>query len=121
MNKKVAAAVIFCFLTGCASQGRVIDLQQVKQIQEGVSTEADVQRLLGAPYAKSLSSDGKIIMQYIHTVSKTKGSTFVPVVGLFKGGVNIRQETLSVLIGADGKVEKYTYNEGGDEIKTGLV
>ena len=108
-------------LAGCATSGTKIEQDQISKIKEGVTTEQEVTALLGSPFSKTLTSDGKTIMMYLYTKTQTKASTFIPVVGLFKGGMDMKQQTLSILIDQNGKVEKYTFNDADNEIKTGLL
>ena len=82
----------------CASTGKTIDQDKLSQIKEGVSTKEDVIKILGKPEMINLNSDSKQMMTYYHFNYKTRGSTFIPVVGLMTGGGNMKQEMLQVLI-----------------------
>jgi outer membrane protein assembly factor BamE (lipoprotein component of BamABCDE complex) len=108
-------------MAGCATSGRAIDQNRVEQIKEGVTTEQEVIQLLGTPYMKTLDSNGKVIMLYQYTKVKNRASNFIPVVGLFNTKMDMQQKMLTVLVGKDGKVEKYTFNDSNSEIKAGLL
>jgi outer membrane protein assembly factor BamE (lipoprotein component of BamABCDE complex) len=114
----IALAII---LTGCATSGRLIKTDLLAQIKEGVTTEAEVIRLLGAPQTKTLDSNGKTIMLYYYTKAKTRPSTLIPYVGLLTGGMDMRQQMLTILLDQHGIVEKYTLNDSETPINTGLL
>ncbi len=107
-------------LVGCATVGKPIDQNKTSQIKEGVTTEQEVISILGNPYMKTLSSDGKIIMLYQYTKVKNRASNFIPVVNIFSSGMDMQQQMLTVLINKDGKVEKYTMNDSNTAINSGL-
>jgi outer membrane protein assembly factor BamE (lipoprotein component of BamABCDE complex) len=109
------------FLIGCATSGRKIDPGKLSQIKEGITTEAEVVNSLGAPWMKTLGSDGKTTMLYQYTKVKNRAANFIPVAGLLAGGMDMRQQMLTVLIGKDGKVEKYTMNDADTLVNSGLL
>lgn len=121
MKKPIVLLLVAVLIAGCATSGKAIDQNKVTQIKEGVSTEQDVIQLLGNPYMKTLGSDGKIIMLYQYTKVKNRASNFIPIVGLLNSGMDMQQKMLTILIGNDGKVEKYTLNDSNSEIKSGLL
>ncbi|MFH1396985.1 MAG: hypothetical protein ABIH27_00350 [Candidatus Omnitrophota bacterium] len=110
----------FFSLVGCATVGIPIDQNKTSQIKESVTTKQEVIAILGKPYMKTLSSDGKIIMLYQYTKVKNRASNFIPVVNIFSSGMDMRQQMLTVLINKDGKVEKYTMNDSDTAINSGL-
>lgn len=107
-------------LIGCATSGSRINMDNLSRIREGETTKTEVVALLGKPWMVSLTSDGKTILMYQYTKAKTKAVTFIPVVGLMKGGMDINQQILQILFDADDVVEKYVFNDSGSEIKTGF-
>ncbi|MFA6130186.1 MAG: outer membrane protein assembly factor BamE [Candidatus Omnitrophota bacterium] len=119
--KKLILLSTLVFLVGCATVGKPIDQNKISQIKEGVTTEQEVVDILGSPYMKTLSSDGKIIMLYQYAKVKNRTSNFIPVVNIFSSGMDIRQQMLTILINKDGKVERYTMNDSNSEINSGLV
>lgn len=121
VKKATFLILVFCLICGCATSGNKIDQNKVTQIKEGVTTEQEVIKILGTPYMKTLSSDGKTIMLYQYTKVKNRASNFIPVVNLMTGGMDMRQQMLTVLIGQNGKVEKYTLNDSSSAINSGLL
>lgn len=120
MKTTLSILITAALLAGCASAGRPIAQQNVSQIKTGVTTETDLVRLFGPPNSKSLSSEGKTLMMWVYSESQVKGTTFIPIVGAFAGGVNSRTQTLQVLIGRNGKVERYVTNDSPIEARSGI-
>jgi len=121
MRNIFTMVLIVLVLTGCASVGKKIEQNKVQQIKEGVTTEQEVIELLGKPFMKTLSSDGKVIMIYQYTKVKNRIENFIPVVGLLSGGMDMRQQMLTILIDKNGNVEQYTFNDAESEINSGLL
>lgn len=120
--KRYSILIFFLImLTGCATVGKKVDQDKLGQIKEGVTSEQEVIRLLGNPYMKTLSSDGKTIMLYQYAKVKNRAANFIPVVNIFAGGMDMRQQMLTVLIGKNGKVDKYTMNDSNNAINSGLL
>lgn len=113
-------SLIVC-LAGCATAGKELDVNKLSGIQKGITTEREVQGLFGVPQMKSLNSEGKIIMLYHFTKVKSNAANFVPVAGLLVGGMDMRVQTLSVLVDKEGKVENYTLNDSQTDINSGLL
>lgn len=120
MKRWLGVFLIAFFMCGCATTGKRIETEKVQQIKEGITTEKEVIDILGSPYMKTLGSDGKIIMVYQYTKVKNRAQNFIPIVGLLAGGMDMDQQMLTVLIGKDGKVEKYTFNDSNSPINSGL-
>ena len=118
--KQLVIVVLSLFIIGCASVGTKLDQNKVQLIKEGITTKNEVIELLGNPYMITLSSDKKEILMYQYANAKTRPSTFVPVVGLFNGGVDMDQQMLQVLIDEKGIVEKYTFSMSKTPVNTGL-
>ena len=99
------------FLSGCVSMGNKIDQEKISKIQEGITTEAQVVELLGSPYGKSVTDDGKVKMDYVFLRMEPKARNFIPIIGLLFTSMKTEKQTLQILIGKDGKVEKQTLNK----------
>ena len=106
-------------LAGCASAGNKIDPDAVSKIEKGVTTKAQVIALLGNPMSVSLLGDGREMLFWSYARTRLKGATFVPVVGLFKGGSNTNTNAVQVLLNKDKIVEDFTSNDSTIESKMG--
>lgn len=121
MKRGLGVFLIALFMCGCATTGTRIETDKVQQIKEGITTEKEVIDILGSPWQKTLGSDGKTLMVYQYTKVKNRAQNFIPIVGLLAGGMDMDQQMLTVLIGKDGKVEKYTFNDSKSPINSGLL
>jgi hypothetical protein len=86
--------IAWLFLLGCATTGRPFDSRRVAQIQTGVTTREQLFEWFGEPQMKSVTTEGKTNFMWHHT--KT---------GALSG---LKQQALSVIVGANGKVEQYS-------------
>ncbi len=118
---KKAFLLLLIFLPGCATCGKIIDQDKISQIKQGTTTEQEVIQLLGNPYMKTLNSDGKTIMLYHYAKAQNRATNFIPVVNILAGGIDMKQQMLTVLIGKDGTVEQYTFNNAETPINSGLL
>ena len=119
---KKLLTVLLCFgLLGCATTGTRIEQDKVKQIKEGITTREEVIALMGKPFMQNLTSDKKIIMMYQYAKVKNRASNFIPVVNVFAGGMDIKQQILQILINENGVVEKYIFTDSNSPINSGLL
>ena len=84
----------------------------------GVDTAATVTAKLGRPNATYHLSDGTVTMAYVKIRSHVKGSSFVPVVGLFAGGASARYATKTFIFGPDGLLKSFSDGEATAECST---
>ena len=114
-----AAIAILPFVgPGCASVGQKVDQTAVDRIQKGVSTKADVRRLIGDPNKVSKDSSGVETWKYEYAHAQVKGATFIPIVGMFAGGTRTQTQDTEVKF-KDGVVSEYTTSYGGTEVTEG--
>jgi outer membrane protein assembly factor BamE (lipoprotein component of BamABCDE complex) len=76
--------------------------EKLSQIKEGVSTKADVIRLLGQPTSVSKDSDGSEVLRY----TSTQYPALMGVVGAWKA------QSIEVQVDKAGVVQKYQVWEG---------
>jgi len=119
--KKYLFLVVFTScLSGCATTGTNVSEKQTAAFQVGVATESDVEGRLGSPQTKETDSSGTIKIGYVFAKASYKASTFIPVVGLFTGGLNEETNTVYFTFGSDGKLQKTSTQAGKIDVKTGL-
>lgn len=121
MKNRIPSALLALTLAGCATSGRKIDQTAAAQIQQGVTTKAEVRQLLGAPDSIIQTGDGAEWWTYSYTRASSRPSSFVPVVNLFAGGVDVQQQTVQVEFDGAGVVKTYAASQGASEVNTGLV
>ena len=104
--KRVGLA--FCLavilVSGCASHGVQVSQEKASQFKIGVATESDVIASLGQPTGTVSSSDGRLIT-YTGATAQVRGATFIPIVGLFAGGHDVKASSTSFKFGKDGKLK----------------
>lgn len=106
-------------LLGCASAGVKIDRSATENIRKGVTTKAQVIALLGAPSSDSLTGDGREMMIWSYAHTRVKGTTFIPVAGIFVGGSNTRLTTFQVILTKGKIVEDFLWNSSNLESRMG--
>jgi hypothetical protein len=117
--KKLFTLLVILAFAGCASVGTPIATQNVPRIKRGVTTEADLIRMFGAPTTKTLNANGNVIIVWTHSAAQAKGTSFIPFAGPFVGGTNVQVQQLTVLLNSNGTVQNYTMNESHPDVKMG--
>ncbi len=89
-------------LIASAAAGKPVTADDAAQFKVGVSTESDVEARLGKPMVTTKSSDGTAVLVYYAGKTQVKAATFIPVVGLFAGGVQSNTAALALVCDANG-------------------
>lgn len=99
--------IVALMAAGCSSHGNreIADDARVSKIEKGKSTKADVEALVGKPTTVDFTEGGLEKWLYVYTTSQVRGSSFIPVVGIFAGGSDINMDSLTILFTKDGIVE----------------
>jgi len=112
-------------LLACASSGNV-QLQQASkddllaQIQEGTTTKAQVEALLGPPDEVSFTENLNEIWTYRHKTATPHASSFIPIVRAFSSGHDVQTKELIVVF-KEGVVAARTMRESTSVQKAGLL
>lgn len=85
----------------------------------GVDTAETIKAKLGKPNMVEANSDGTTTIRYVSVHTKIKGSTFIPVVGLFAGGAKGKSTTRSFTFNADGTLKNFA--SGDFETNCGMM
>ncbi|KML57029.1 lipoprotein [Burkholderia cepacia] len=112
-------------LAGCATTGNehlenVTQSSVQAQIQQGKSTKQDIQDAFGSPNKTTFTDSGLEIWTYELAHATPHAINFVPIVGAFAHGADVRKKTLTVLFDDSGGVKKYTFSETTDVAKGGI-
>lgn len=96
-------------LSGCATIGneQISRYETTSKIEIGKSTKADVRALVGEPTKVNFQENGKEIWEYKFSKGHIKPATFIPLVGIFAGGMKVEGNTLTIMFNNAGVVEKY--------------
>lgn len=112
----LAAAVL---LAACGTSGVQVRPEQVAAIERGKSTEAEVRAALGAPTGVSVVN-GQRILVYQGAAYSVRPESFVPIVGAFVGGADVRASTVIVTFAPDGRVADVQSHHHETGTATGL-
>lgn len=110
MNKSITVVVlVFLFAAGCATMGdeRIRDTATIDQIEIGVTTKDDVRDMVGYPTKVTFEECGDETWEYVLTKAQTRAASFIPIIGLFAGGMDTQMYTLTVRYDENGVVKKY--------------
>lgn len=93
---------------GCASSGnpKVADFNTSTQIEYGKTTKQEIRAMLGEPNAKKYGANGKEVWVYLYSQAQFKAATFIPLVGLFAGGVDTSGKSLTFVFDENGVLQK---------------
>ena len=127
--KRTAIAVLLgaaVALGGCASTGSQAlagaDQASVDQhIVRGKTTKADVVAYLGNPNSVTTVDASSQSWMYIYASARAKGATFIPVVGLFAGGMNSDSKVLMITFDQAGVVKTYTFSASTSDLRNGMA
>lgn len=111
VNKLICVCIGIILLAGCASSGVKVTDSQARQFKTGVSTRNQVISILGQPTSSTRSSDGTITLQYVYAESTTRASSFIPFVGLFTGGADVKSNIASFKFNKDGILQETNTTE----------
>jgi outer membrane protein assembly factor BamE (lipoprotein component of BamABCDE complex) len=99
----------FCLIlgvlfVGCFSTGNkeIMDVSKTDQIQKGKTTKEEARILLGDPNHTTIMPSGEEIWVYSYTRATARPTSFIPVVGLFAGGTDVKGKTISLIFDANG-------------------
>lgn len=88
--KHLLMIVFAMLLSGCAASGIEIKEEQLNFLKIGKSTVQEAIDRLGQPNMIMRNPDGTRMISYIYSEAQTRPETFVPIVGAFIGGMDVR-------------------------------
>ncbi len=110
MKKIVALVSASIIVAGCASNygaQSVNDFNRYMQLQQNVSTKADIYETFGQPHGVlHIEETGGSIWRYASIQDTMNALTFIPFVGLVAGGSNVDITTAEFFFNSDGVYEK---------------
>lgn len=114
------AVLCTAFLAGCVSHGVQVSAEKVAQFKPGVTTEADVVAALGQPSSVTTTNGTRILM-YTGAQAQARPASFIPIVGLFAGGADVRYSMTMFKFGSDGKLVDTSQTNGASGANTGFA
>ena len=126
MNSKVAVALLtIIVLSGCAStagnQSIKNETQQsiASKIMKGRTTKQDILQQYGEPTRKTTVDTNEDMWFYSIMNSNMSAMSYIPIVGLFSNGTDMKSKALTVTFQGD-KVESWSFSESNDSFHNGL-
>lgn len=120
MKKFLTLVLATALFTGCATMGRKLDQTNIDKIKKGETTREEVLQLIGSPDQIMRDGDGNVTFMYMYVRATAKPEGFIPVVGVFAGGIDTQNQMFQVTFGEDGVVKDVLSTYGASEIGTGL-
>ena len=120
MRNTIIVLLLMGSISGCASAG----IQAIKgettetvatKITKGRSTTADVRRAFGDPTSTSFTDSGNELWNYEYAKATPKAANFVPIVGIFAGGMDVDKKTLVFFFDKNGVVQNYSVSAAKTE------
>jgi outer membrane protein assembly factor BamE (lipoprotein component of BamABCDE complex) len=119
--KKIAAIVAALILAGCASSGVRVTDEQMSKFHEGQTTKQEVIAALGQPTTTMRNADGTTMLMYTYAEARTRGSTFIPIVGAFVGGVDTRSNNVMLTFDQQGVLKTTSSSSSQYGTATGIA
>ncbi|MGD9724778.1 MAG: hypothetical protein AB7M05_08610 [Alphaproteobacteria bacterium] len=108
LHQIVAVGLIAFALSGCTRSGGVLVTEdQAAQFEKGKATYAEVINRLGKPTTTMSFANGTKAASYSFAEAKTKPETFVPIVGLFAGGADLKTNSVTFMFNQEGVLTDY--------------
>jgi outer membrane protein assembly factor BamE (lipoprotein component of BamABCDE complex) len=113
-------------LTGCTTTGNSAIENESEEsigekIQEGITTQAQINKMLGDPIDVTFINDGKEVWTYEMSRIKPLARNFIPYASIFTSGSNSVEQKLTILFDHAEVVEKYTWIESETERRSGIL
>ena len=126
MNSKVAVALLtIIVLSGCASTAGNQSIKNETQhsiaskIMKGRTTKQDILQQYGEPTRKTTVDTNEDMWFYSIINSNMSAMSYIPIVGLFSNGTDMKSKALTVTFQGD-KVESWSFSESNDSFHNGL-
>jgi sulfur carrier protein ThiS len=120
--RALAAFAAACLaLSGCASVGVKVDEQAMARFEKGKTTYAEVVRSLGQPTSSVVDSNGQRMIMYTYAQAQTRPESFVPIVGLFAGGADVKSSNVMFTFDRSDRLVSYSSSATQLGAGTGLA
>ena len=119
--QKIAVLCAMLLTAACATAGVKVDQSRLTQFKVGETTYEQVIATLGQPTADTHTSDGQHIIQYTYAQVQARPESFIPVIGLFVAGNDIKATTVSVAFDNHDILKSYSTTREQYGRDTGLA
>ena len=115
----LAMALAAGALAACASSGVKVSQAQIDKLVKGETTISQAIGLLGKPTSRA-TSDDKTTIGYSYTAVSSRPENFIPIVGAFVGGMDMKMSGITLAFDAGGVLRDVTTFENENGIGTNL-
>ncbi|MCP1660949.1 outer membrane protein assembly factor BamE domain-containing protein [Neisseria perflava] len=125
--KRLAVILMSAILLGaCASSGNTklkeLTVEQAKQqVTEGVTTKNEVETKFGSPDSVSFTDGGNEIWTYRYSEATSHATNFIPIVGIFKSGQDVKTKEMVVMFDKNNVVQRFTMRNSNSVQKAGIL
>lgn len=105
---RLATVCAVLLVVGCAATGVKVTEAQLAQLKRGVTTVEEVTAQFGQPTSRVRMNDGSTLIQYIYAEASARAASFIPIVGAFAGGTDVRASTATLRFDPSGKLSEVT-------------
>jgi len=95
-------------LAGCATTGVQVDPARVAEFKPGLTTRAEIEQAIGRPMIAQTLPDGKAVMTYVFAHAQVRPTSFIPIIGAFAGGSDVRSNSVTIMLDKNGRYESNT-------------
>jgi len=122
MKQSISVVTVICGLVaGCAASGTQVKEDQLQQFTIGGATTADVINVLGQPQHQALLPDGSRMLIYSYAQVQTRPETFIPFVGAFVGGADMKTNSATLMFDRSGLLKTVSSSSGATGTGMGIA
>lgn len=110
MNRTILSTACAALLVACAAMGVKVSDEALASLKPG-TTIANAMDTLGQPTSRMRMADGTTLLQYVYAEATVRAASFVPIVGAFAGGTDVRSSMATLRFDAQGKLLDVTSSE----------
>ncbi|MFD2234830.1 hypothetical protein [Phaeospirillum tilakii] len=118
--RRAIAAISVVALAGCAASGVQVKEEQLAQFEPGKTTVQDVVASIGKPSNQMLLPDGSRVLVYSYAQVQTRPETFIPIVGAFVGGADMKTNSATLTFDRAGLLKTVSASSGATGTGMGL-
>jgi hypothetical protein len=118
--KKLMIVAAISMLTACMSMGTKVETKDLTGFTKGKTTYSEVVNRLGTPTQSTVNSDGTKTAIYFYTEAQAKAATFIPIVGMFAGGADSENTTVTLTFDQHSVLSNYSSSTGQSSVSTGF-
>lgn len=121
MKAALTVVALAGFLSGCAASGVQVKEEQLSQFERGKTTTQEVLSALGPPSHSTLMPNGNRIFIYSYAQIQTRPETFIPFVGAFVGGADMKTNSATLIFDGRGILQSVSASSGATGTGMGLA